>query len=122
MDGQDCRAVDTHAAVSRKTEPGKRYGYQSAAALLWTGGLLRGGGVGGAIQSAKDEWENNGTTGKSTQNQERVISQSQILMVMLINYVYQDVLIPSFSSHWYFGFSVSLPAASKSLLERREGP
>lgn len=52
----------------------------------------------GTIQSAKDEWENNGTAGKSTQNQEHVICQSQILMVTLINYVYQDVLIP-FSSH-----------------------
>lgn len=49
-----------------------------------------------AIQSAKDERENNGTAGQSTQNQEHVICQ--ILMVTLINYVFQDVLIPPFPS------------------------
>lgn len=73
-----------------------------------------------AIQSAKDERENNGTAGQSTQNQEHVICQSQILMVTLINYVFQDVLVPPFPLTDTFGFAVSLPAASKSSLERRD--
>lgn len=45
MDGQDCRAVGTQAAVNRKTEPGQRYAIR--ALLRQSGQVVCYGGRGG---------------------------------------------------------------------------